>query len=144
MSKYKALSDRLRGHAGEEWRATFAEIEEVLGFPLPKGARTGKAWWTSGTWDGWQAHEVDHGSGAVTFRRSGLLPADEPLDDDEPSVGEEIEGAPPADALAIPAPPEAPALDLRKAAAKAALIAGGVAVVAGIGALLVRQLMRRR
>ncbi|MET0274778.1 MAG: hypothetical protein ABW360_17465 [Phenylobacterium sp.] len=144
MSKYKALSDRLRGHAGEEWRATFAEIEEVLGFPLPKGARTGKAWWTSGTWEGWQAQEIDHAAGAVTFRRSGLLPADEPLGDEEPSVGEDIEGDPPKDALAIPAPPETPTVDVKKAAPKAALIAGGVAVVAGVGALLLRQLIRRR
>lgn len=46
MSKYAPLSQRLQRHRGDEWRASFAEIEEVLGFPLPKGARTGKSWWS--------------------------------------------------------------------------------------------------
>ena len=42
MSKYDPLSDRLAGHPASEWRANFAELEEVLGFPLPKAARTGR------------------------------------------------------------------------------------------------------
>ena len=39
MSKYHPLSERLKGHGQDDWQASFAEIEEVLGFPLPKSAR---------------------------------------------------------------------------------------------------------
>ena len=68
MGKYDPLSARLAGHAGQEWRASFAELEDVLGFPLPKGARSGKAWWKndartphSRAWadGGWEAAKVD-------------------------------------------------------------------------------------
>ena len=41
MSIYRPLSERLSQETAEEWRPTFAEIEEVLGFHLPKAAQQG-------------------------------------------------------------------------------------------------------
>ena len=48
MSKYKPLSERLSRHKADRWSASFAELEEVLGFPLPKAARDQNAWWRGG------------------------------------------------------------------------------------------------
>jgi hypothetical protein len=61
MSKYRPLSDRLSGHAEDEWRTSFKDIEKMLGFPLPKGARTGRAWWDKAAPPGWEVGEVDQG-----------------------------------------------------------------------------------
>ena len=47
MSKYAPLTDRLNQHQGDRWRARFSEIEQVLGFQLPKSARQYPAWWGS-------------------------------------------------------------------------------------------------
>jgi hypothetical protein len=158
MSKYQPLSERLGGHPGDEWRASFAEVEEVLGFPLPKGARSGKAWWSndldkphSRAWSGhgWEAGDVDTTAGLVTFRRSAVSPAAveavlEPAGD--------LGLAEPLDALGAPSPPSAelmptsPAAEVqpKRGPPAAALIAASVAVVAGLGALLVRGVVRRR
>lgn len=144
MSKYTQLSERLAGHPGDEWRASFAEIEEVLGFPLPKAARA-RSWWAntedrphSRAWTsrGWQA-EMDQASGAVTFRR----PVSEPA----------LQGAP--EPVASPVEPvfdEVQPLAMKVAAEEASIrsrlpgwgltaaIAAGAAAVAGIGALVWR------
>ena len=45
-SKYDALGTYLRGQYGTEIPMTFAEIEAVLGFPLPPSARF-RAWWSN-------------------------------------------------------------------------------------------------
>src|SRR5881394_1435505 len=128
MSKYNPLSARLAGHAGPEWRASFAELEEVLGFPLPKGARTGRAWWKNDaaapharawTAGGWEALDIDQSAGLVTFRK---LPPTQPADASVP----------------VPAPAEdMPAILKRLDASPSwgmAIIAGGLAVAAGLGA----------
>ena len=79
MTKYKPLSDRLASHQADEWTPTFAEVEEVLGFSLPKTARA-KTWWANEsakpharawTGSGWEVATVDPVTGNVTFRRSG-------------------------------------------------------------------------
>jgi hypothetical protein len=173
MSKYQPLSDRLRGHPADEWRASFSELEDVLGFPLPKGART-RAWWDadgakphSRSWSaqGWQAHEVDPALGLVTFRRGGISPA----------VVEAVAGLQPVGDLSgieppessLPGPPSAalsgapslksltqdPAEDEPAASERwtarttrivgATALAAGAALVAGIGALAVRAVGRR-
>lgn len=84
MSKYEPLSRRLRGHPADEWRASFSEIEDVLGFPLPKTARTSRSWWGNAedkphakawTGSGWAAGDVDPAAGLVTFRRGDIAPA---------------------------------------------------------------------
>jgi len=137
MSKYDPLSARLADHAGPEWRASFAELEEVLGFPLPKGARAGKAWWKNDgtgphakawTEGGWQAGDVDHVQGVVTFRKVAAPPEPAtalvaaPATGDEPSILERLEVSPKWGV---------------------ALLAGSAALVVGLGALALRGLRRR-
>jgi hypothetical protein len=157
MSKYNPLAERLSGHRGPEWRASFAEIEEVLGFPLPKGARSGQAWWAGDrdkphakawTGGGWRA-EVDQGEGAVTFRRSDISPAAVEAAAGLEPVGDLSQAEPPQPAAAPPAYVAGP--DSRASAAPAKprprglglLVAGGVAIAAGATALVLRGRMRR-
>ena len=141
MSKYNPLSARLAGHAGPEWRASFAEIEEVLGFPLPKGARAGRAWWRNDAgapharaWAGagWEASEVDHAQGLVTFRKAGApAPSGQGA-----SVGSVVTAA--TDEPAILKRLEAtPKWNL-------ALVTGGLAIAAGLSVFAIRGWMRRR
>jgi hypothetical protein len=78
-SKYAPLSNYLNGVGGAEWRATFAEVENVLGFPLPESAHSYTAWWANNLNDGrhcmawlcvgWRTEELDLGSQRVVFRR---------------------------------------------------------------------------
>jgi hypothetical protein len=166
MSKYKPLSDRLSGHEAPEWRASFAELEEVLGFPLPKGARAGRAWWGDDKrgWrdHGWRADDIDHEGGYVTFKRDGQTTAavaesvvmtDEPQAEapqpEEPiAEAPHVHGAtapplPPGQSVAMGAMPRATLGPMRRAGAAAPIVAG-VAVVAGLAALVARTVMRRR
>ena len=46
--KYAPLHRRLAGLTGAVWRASFREIEDVLGFELPDSARLYPAWWSNG------------------------------------------------------------------------------------------------
>jgi len=113
MSKYQPLADRLSSHDGHEWQASFAEIEEVLGFPLPKSAREQRAWWANESqtekphkraWleHGWRTEDVDQASGRVTFRRSEISPIAL-----EAAAGlQPLEAKPDAD-LDMPPPPAA-------------------------------------
>jgi len=168
MSKYQPLSDRLRGHPADEWRASFTEIEDVLGFPLPKGARSGRAWWGnddarphSRAWasQGWQAHEVDPAIGFVTFRRGEISPAAVEAVAGLAEVGDLSGEAPPA-AQPAPTPPsaalsaqpgspeaastDAPEKSVAKAVGMVALAAGAVAAVVGIGVVARSRLLRAR
>lgn len=154
MSKYNPLSDRLAGHPANEWQASFAEIEEVLGFPLPKSARTGKSWWSGMDKPharAWNAHgfvaDVDHARSLVTFRRGEVAPAAvdtvlPPVDEIPP---ERVEAPVQPPARTDDAAPAAASDDSRRqrTIGMAALAAGGVAVVAGLGALLMKGLRRR-
>lgn len=134
MSKYRPLSDRLSLYDGDEWRATFAEIEELLGSSLPKAAQQG-SWW-AGTAEkphqrvwldhGWRVDEVDKAGGAVTFRRERAAQA---------APTPVIEAA--SDAT--------PKQDQAKPALGAtALIGGAVALVAGLGVFAVKMLKGRK
>jgi hypothetical protein len=79
MSKYDPLRDHLMSFKGSRWRATFKEIEEILGFPLPLSARRYEAWWSnhrgthvqSSSWlkVGFQTEELDLGSEQISFVR---------------------------------------------------------------------------
>lgn len=159
MKKYQPLSERLAGHQGAEWQASFAEIEEVLGSPLPKLARSGHAWWTDGdkphakSWSqhGFQAH-VDPDAARVSFRRGDVAAA--PVAAVLQPVGEipaeQVTAEPSAPAPKPPSALLAPSGDASAAPKPApspfgaiALVAGAVAVVAGLGALIVRGLGRR-
>ena len=77
--EYRALHEYLKdGPKSGVWRASFAEIERVLGFALPPSARTCLAWWAndgeseqSRAWigAGWQVDETDVESERAALRR---------------------------------------------------------------------------
>ncbi len=80
QSKYAPLYHHLCEHDGQEWHANFAEIEKILGVPLPKSARTHNAWWGNEkkgshrqrrSWmvAGWIVQEVNPSRGHLVFRR---------------------------------------------------------------------------
>jgi hypothetical protein len=80
MGKYEPLSAHLDGERSAEWAASFAEVERVLGFPLPASARRHREWWSNQAgaghsqargWQdaGWQVWKVDLGGEKVVFRR---------------------------------------------------------------------------
>jgi hypothetical protein len=135
MSKYSPLSEHLAAHPADEWRPSFSELESVLGFPLPKAARFGRTWWAndpekshSRAWTvhGWVVGDVDPAGRRVEFRRGARLAPDvvQP-----PAMREAAETA------------SAQMHATRKVGA-AAIAAAGVAVVAGLGAVVL-QAMRR-
>ena len=136
MSKYDPLSERLAAHSADEWRPSFSELESVLGFALPKAARSGRAWWANDpaktqcrAWSaqGWEIGDVDHVAGEVFFRRA-------------PVAAPEVQ--PPAMLKAAEA--ASAQMHANRAVGVTAMVAAGVAVVAGLGAMVVRAAMRRR
>ncbi len=81
MGKYEPLALYLENRTEEIWDARFAEIERVLGFPLPRSAHDHPAWWanqepghsqTQG-WRsaGWETSRVDLAAKKVRFQRRG-------------------------------------------------------------------------
>jgi hypothetical protein len=123
MSKYQPLAERLSGHADDAWRASFAELEAVLGFPLSKTARSSAGWWSNEpdkphkrAWldSGWHVADLDRAGERVTFRR--IVPR-------MPSKTVEVMGRP------VP---------------KAALFAGAAALGAGLLAAVAGVLVRKR
>lgn len=157
MSKYQPLSDRLSGHEGPEWEASFAEIEEVLGFPLPKGAKAGRAWWADAdkaharSWSrhGFAAHP-DPTQARVTFRRSAAAERLGPGGTPEAQLKPKPSLAPSgraelspdaASGVEVTASPGGP--PKANVIGPAALVAAGLALVAGVGALLMKTVGRR-
>lgn len=78
MSEYEPLRVYLLRLDPDEWRASFDEIEEILGFGLPASARKYPAWWAneidgqhSHAWAwldaGWRTIDLDLGGERVTF-----------------------------------------------------------------------------
>jgi hypothetical protein len=65
MNKYKQLEQFLYVQKGTKVTLAFEQIEEILGFPLPKTAKTQCQWWSNTI--------SDSGSPAIawlrTFRR---------------------------------------------------------------------------
>src|SRR5271165_1633156 len=108
MSKYEPLSTRLAADAGPKWRASFAELEAVLGFPLPKRARSAQSWWSNSgsephqrAWilNGWEVDRVDIPGGHVTFHKMGVTPVarngeDRPIETEEPAILSRLEASP--------------------------------------------------
>jgi hypothetical protein len=82
MGKYDALQRHLAAGSLSEWRASFAEIEAVLDFPLPRSAYVYPAWWSndptghshSRAWlgAGWKTARVDLQTQQVTFLKAGV------------------------------------------------------------------------
>jgi hypothetical protein len=80
MSKYEPLANFLSKLTKEKWTASFAEIEKILGFPLPKSAYQYPAWWANQSGDGhsqkvgwydagWKTIAVDLETRRITFER---------------------------------------------------------------------------
>jgi hypothetical protein len=81
--KYAALHRHLMERTGNEWRATFGEIEKVLGFTLPNSAHIHRPWWSNQgeqgghshalAWEtaGWKTSQVDMSGEKVVFVRGG-------------------------------------------------------------------------
>lgn len=77
--KYAPLVEHLKEQTSDLWRATFTEIEKILGSPLPASARNYPAWWAnekggsaqraSWTTAGWQTENLNLTAGRVDFRR---------------------------------------------------------------------------
>jgi hypothetical protein len=80
--KYQALSEHLVNLEENVWEASFDEIQEVLGVPLPESAFQYPAWWAnqgraqSLAWEGaaWKTKRVDLTNGKVTFVYVGDQP----------------------------------------------------------------------
>lgn len=141
MTKYKPLTDRLTGHSTDEWRASFSDLEDVLGFPLPKGARTGRSWWANEgdkshhkAWSGagWRTYDVDPTTGYVTFRRVEAGSVAEPTPQPESVQPEAMRKA------SVKASRSSAFRDVAPAA-----VVAGVAVAAGIAAMIARKAFRR-
>lgn len=80
MSKYEKLSAHLASLNDDEWTAEFKDIEAILGFALPRSARTYPAWWSnqtdeghsqSASWKsvGWRTQKLDLSNKRLTFVR---------------------------------------------------------------------------
>lgn len=81
LAKYDPLRDHLTAIRGDRWRASFKEIEKIIGTSLPPSARKFAAWWENDagasrvqahSWlkVGWRTEEVDVPSERVTFQRA--------------------------------------------------------------------------
>jgi len=93
-SKYEPLGSYLRSRPSSELPMTFAEVEGILGFPLPPSARSHATWWSNNTgthvgvraWRdaGWRTSRVDVSGERVTFVRdetvAGVSEASAPFD----------------------------------------------------------------
>lgn len=79
--KYQRLYTFLSRLQAEEWRASFSEIESILGFSLPVSARLHRPWWANQSggsghsqalaWGvaGWETAEVDMTAETLLLRR---------------------------------------------------------------------------
>jgi hypothetical protein len=85
MSKYEPLPQFLTAGRTSATRLSFAEIERILGFKLPKSAYEHEAWWANNAtghsharaWldAGWRTENVDLAARKVTFQRSSVAAA---------------------------------------------------------------------
>lgn len=80
MSKYEPLQRWLRGQKGSRIAITFAEIETIIGCPLPP-SKANRAWWSNNPSNnvmtkewlaaGYETEQVDIGSEKLVFRKIG-------------------------------------------------------------------------
>jgi hypothetical protein len=85
MSKYAPLQRHLAGLAVRKIRLPFAEIERILGFPLPASARAYAPWWANvggshvqaRAWlgAGWRTCQVDIPGEVIGFQKADPTPA---------------------------------------------------------------------
>jgi len=80
MSKYAPLNNYLLECSKEQVSMTFLELEQVLGFALPKSAHTYSAWWANGghshahAWlnAGYEVERIDIPATTITFSKNGV------------------------------------------------------------------------
>jgi|WetSurMetagenome_2_1015567.scaffolds.fasta_scaffold66442_3 hypothetical protein len=80
MSKYDPLTSFLAGDGSDEISMSFAQIERVLGFPLPPASRAHRAWWSNNASNsvmtkawlaaGYVSEQVDMAGERLTFRKA--------------------------------------------------------------------------
>ena len=106
--KYAPLYRHLMSLKVNEWHPSFAEVEAVLGFPLPRSARIHQPWWSNQTtpgshshaqaWQraGWKARNVNLVAETLLFQRnapaapeSGSNSSVNSVADDDRDVGRE-------------------------------------------------------
>lgn len=86
MGKYEPLPQFLNEKGAARLRLSFEQIEQVLGFKLPKSAYAYPAWWSNnegthshaGAWlrAGWRTRDLDLAGHRVTFlKREGQEPS---------------------------------------------------------------------
>lgn len=82
VSKYNSLLQYLVRSDALYLKISFAEVEKILGAPLPQSARRYSAWWgndqgvrhvQAASWQdaGYHTENVDLNAGTVSFRRVG-------------------------------------------------------------------------
>jgi hypothetical protein len=85
MSSYKPLAEFLSRRRGDQWDASFDEVERALGRPLPQSAYRYNAWWANQTgpghsqtqgWRsvGWRTAKLDLERKRVRFEREAIDP----------------------------------------------------------------------
>ena len=96
--KYASLYRHLCSRPGTRWRASFSEVEEILGFELPKSARVHRPWWANQKRDaghshalswqaaGWKTQEVDLETELLVFARETAMPTGGAQLDDRKTV----------------------------------------------------------
>lgn len=67
--RYQPLADFLAAKKSDQWDASFADIEERLGFELPQSAYKYQAWWANQSGGG---HSQTRGWRSVGWRTSKL------------------------------------------------------------------------
>ena len=86
--KYAPLYRHLCALEAHRWRATFADVEALLGFALPNSARVHRPWWANEAngghshalaWQaaGWRTSAVDLRAESLVFERLEATPAAE-------------------------------------------------------------------
>ena len=83
--KYSHLYHHLSTTARRDWKASFGEIENILGFELPPSARLYRPWWANQTrggghshalaWQaaGWKTRDVDLEAETLVFERTDTV-----------------------------------------------------------------------
>jgi len=88
-SKYFALGEYLLNHSGDNIQLSFSDLEEILGFPLPKSALMYRTWWTNDRTHshanngwllvGWRVSNINLENESVHFNRSEILRLHPPI-----------------------------------------------------------------
>jgi len=83
MTKYAILTDYLSQKSDKNITLSFDEIEEILGFPLPKSAYYHKAWWSNSenghsqtkAWlnAGWSTKSINLITKKITFHNNPFV-----------------------------------------------------------------------